>query len=70
MHIEPGLVDGTKIILSYATAMAAIGYSAKLAVDAVKKDGMLALLMPLKFLHDHLVGIDIILRYLHRSLFH
>ncbi|MCX7277134.1 MAG: energy-coupling factor ABC transporter permease [Burkholderiales bacterium] len=45
MHIEPGLVDGSKIILSYATALAALGYSAKLAVDAVKKDGMLALLL-------------------------
>jgi ABC-type Co2+ transport system permease subunit len=45
MHIEPGLVDGTKIVLSYATAMAAIGYSAKLALDFVKKDGTLALLL-------------------------
>ncbi len=45
MHIEPGLVDGTKIFLSYATAAAAIGYSAKLAVETVKKDGIAALLL-------------------------
>lgn len=45
MHIEPGLVDGTKIFLSYATAAAAIGYSAKLALETVKKDGIAALLL-------------------------
>ncbi len=45
MHIEPGLIDGSKILLSYATATAAIGYSAKLAVDALKQDGMAALLL-------------------------
>lgn len=44
MHIEPGLVDGTKIFLSYATATAAAVYATKLAVDAVKKDGPVALL--------------------------
>ena len=31
MHIEPGLVDGAKIWLSYATAAGAIGYAGKLA---------------------------------------
>src|SRR5690606_17137100 len=45
MHIEPGLVDGTKIFLSYATAAGALGYAAKLSLDAVKKDGVLALLL-------------------------
>ncbi len=45
MHIEPGLVDGSKIFLSYATATAALGYTAKLALDALKKDGAGALLL-------------------------
>ena len=45
MHIEPGLVDGAKIFLSYATAASALAYSAKLALDMVKKDGPVALLM-------------------------
>jgi ABC-type Co2+ transport system permease subunit len=45
MHIEPGLVDGTKIFLSYATAAAAIGYGGKLALDTLKKDGVVAVLL-------------------------
>lgn len=45
MHIEPGLVDGTKIFLSYATGTAAAVYATKLAVDAVKKDGLVSLLL-------------------------
>ena len=28
MHIEPGLVDGAKLALSYTTAAACIGYTA------------------------------------------
>ena len=44
MHIEPGLVDTTKIFLSYATATTAALYATKLAVDAVKQDGPLALI--------------------------
>lgn len=40
MHIEPGIVDGAKMVLGYATATGAIGYSAKLALDTVKRDGM------------------------------
>src|SRR5215471_3755642 len=39
MHIEPGIVDGTKIVLSYATAAAAGGYAAKLAADTVRGQG-------------------------------
>jgi hypothetical protein len=42
MHIEPGLVDGTKIILSYASAAAVLGYAAKLVLET---DGMVALLL-------------------------
>jgi ABC-type Co2+ transport system permease subunit len=45
MHIEPGLVDGTKIVLSYATAAGAMGYAAKLALDTARKDGIPALLL-------------------------
>ena len=44
MHIEPGLVDSTKIFLSYATATAALGYSVKLAWDTVRTEGLVALL--------------------------
>ncbi len=43
MHIEPGLVEGTKIFLSYATAAMAIGYTAKCAVDTARQDGWAAL---------------------------
>ena len=45
MHIEPGLVDGSKIFLSYATATAAVAYASHLAIDAIKKDGPVALLL-------------------------
>ena len=45
MHIEPGLVDTTKIFLSYATGGAALLYSSKLALDMVKKEGPVALLV-------------------------
>lgn len=40
MHIEPGIVDGTKIVLSYATAAAAGGYALKLAGETVREQGM------------------------------
>lgn len=43
MHIEPGIVEGTKIVLSYATAAGVFGYAAKLAVNAVRQDGAAAL---------------------------
>ena len=39
MHIEPGIVDGTKIVLSYATAAAAGGYAVKLAADTAREQG-------------------------------
>lgn len=45
MHIEPGLVDGTKIVLSYATAAASLGYAAKLALDMLRQAGAGALLL-------------------------
>jgi len=40
MHIEPGLVAGTKIILSYGTAAAAGGVTLKLAADALAERGL------------------------------
>ncbi|MCA0433628.1 MAG: energy-coupling factor ABC transporter permease [Proteobacteria bacterium] len=43
MHIEPGVVDGAKIVLSYATAAASFGVTGKLALDAIRKDGVGAL---------------------------
>jgi len=36
MHIEPGVVDGAKIVLSYGTAAAAAGYTAKLALTDLR----------------------------------
>lgn len=44
MHIEPGLVDASKIVLSYATAATAAGYGLKLAYDTVREAGVLALI--------------------------
>ncbi|MGY9049943.1 hypothetical protein P775_04205 [Puniceibacterium antarcticum] len=39
MHIEPGVVDGAKMVFAYGTAAAAAGYSAKLiAADLAKHD--------------------------------
>lgn len=40
MHIEPGVVEGAKLALGYATAAGATGYAAKLVLDAVKQDGV------------------------------
>jgi hypothetical protein len=40
MHIEPGVVDGAKLVLSYATAAGAAGLAAKMAWDTIKKDGI------------------------------
>ena len=45
MHIDPGLVDSSKIFLSYATASTAIAYAGKLAFDAIKKEGAIAALL-------------------------
>ena len=40
MHIEPGIVDGTKIVLSYATAAASCGYAVKLAAETIREQGI------------------------------
>ncbi len=39
MHIEAGVVDGAKIVLSYGTAVASFGLAAKMALDTVRNDG-------------------------------
>lgn len=39
MHIEPGVVSGAKMLLSYATAIGSFGLAAKMAADTMKKDG-------------------------------
>ncbi|TFF25088.1 cobalt transporter [Jiella endophytica] len=39
MHIEPGVVDGAKIVLSYATGVASFGLIGKMALDTLRKDG-------------------------------
>lgn len=44
MHIEPGLVDGGKIWLSYVTAAGAGGYALKLALDDARVRGLGSLL--------------------------
>ena len=36
MHIEPGVVDGAKLALSYATAAFSFGLVGKLVVDDLK----------------------------------
>lgn len=39
MHIEPGVVDGAKMTLAYASAAGALGLTAKMAVDTIRRDG-------------------------------
>lgn len=42
MHIEPGVVDGAKIALSYATAAGGFAMAGKLAHDDVRNNGGIA----------------------------
>jgi len=44
VHIEPGVVDGAKLALSYATAATALGFSAKASLDMIKENGLVSLL--------------------------
>lgn len=39
MHIEPGVVDGAKMTLAYATAAGALGLTARMARDTLRRDG-------------------------------
>jgi ABC-type Co2+ transport system permease subunit len=43
MHIEPGLVTGAKLLLGYATAAGAAGYTAKLSADSIREKGIISL---------------------------
>lgn len=43
MHIEPGVVNGAKLILSYATAAGAGAYALKLGYEALKDSGLASL---------------------------
>ncbi len=40
MHIEPGIVTGAKLVLSYATGIAADGVALKLAVETVREQSI------------------------------
>ncbi|WP_428243044.1 energy-coupling factor ABC transporter permease [Gynuella sp.] len=42
MHIEPGVVSGAKIFLSYGTALGAAGYMIKHISDTIKQSGTAA----------------------------
>jgi hypothetical protein len=43
MHIEPGVVDGAKIVLSYATGAVSVGLVARMAAETVSRNGASAL---------------------------
>ncbi len=45
MHIEPGLVDGSKIFLSYGTAAVALAGTAWAALAAARQDGVVRLVV-------------------------
>ena len=45
MHIEVGVVEGAKMVLSYGTAAAAFGYLAKQAWQSAKEKGTMSLLL-------------------------
>ena len=45
MHIEAGVVSGAKMLLSYGTATAVAGVTLKLAVDNIKQNGLLSLIV-------------------------
>ncbi|MCF6272775.1 MAG: energy-coupling factor ABC transporter permease [Rhodobacteraceae bacterium] len=43
MHIEPGVVEGAKMVLGGATAAGTLGLTAKLAMDTIKENGLASL---------------------------
>jgi len=45
MHIEAGVVDGAKMLLSYGTATAVFGATAKVAWDNIKENGLISLIL-------------------------
>ncbi len=44
MHIEPGVVDGAKILLSVGTASVACALTVKVIIDTLRSDGVSALI--------------------------
>lgn len=44
MHIEPEIVTGAKILLSYATATVSFGLVAKAAINTIKESGAISLM--------------------------
>lgn len=44
MHIEPGIVSGGKMVLSYATAAGSFALAGKMALDTIRNDGGIAAL--------------------------
>ena len=45
MHIEAGVVQGAKMVLSYGTAVGVLGVGAKLSWDNIKENGILSFLL-------------------------
>ncbi len=45
MHIEPGVVDGAKIFLSYGSASVAVGAALKASIDAIRGRGIVSWLL-------------------------
>ena len=45
MHMEPGIVDGSKLVLSYVTSGAALGVVAYWSYQAMARDGVLSWLL-------------------------
>lgn len=41
MHIEPGVVQGAKILLSYGTAAVSFGIAIKMALNSIKNSGVI-----------------------------
>jgi ABC-type Co2+ transport system permease subunit len=45
MHIEPGVVEGGKMLLGYATGAASLAYAARLAWTMIRREGLSAWLV-------------------------
>ncbi|MGS2717889.1 energy-coupling factor ABC transporter permease [Eionea flava] len=69
MHIEVGVVEGAKMVLSYGTAAAVLGYTASQVMNTVKQQGLfslvarvflasIAVLMFFEVLPHHPVGVS------------
>ena len=45
MHIEPGVVNGAKMFLSYATGATVLGMSTKAALENIKENGVVSFIL-------------------------